>query len=151
MNVFFSFIITVVIFRNLLSFGVRRFCVTEENRVAEYFKDLLGPPIHLADELLRRALNIHYKSRTWHFTRNTFLPRSDSNDSKALKSLKKENARFMFSVKVIFMMTFIFELFITTKYVFIMAGIFPILLDAISKKIYKITHDFKTVYFVQIC
>ena len=87
---FFSFIITVVIFRNLLSFGVRRFCVTEENRFAEYFKDLLGPPIHLADELLRRALNIHYKSRTWHFTRNTFLPRSDSNDSKALKSLKKE-------------------------------------------------------------
>ena len=81
---FFSFIITVVIFRHLLSFGVRRFCVTEENRFAEYFKDLLGPPIHLADELLRRALNIHYKSRTWHFTRNTFLPRSDSNDSKAL-------------------------------------------------------------------
>ena len=66
------------------SFKFWRFCVTEENRFAEYFKDLLGPPIHLADELLRRALNIHYKSRTWHFTRNTFLPRSDSNDSKAL-------------------------------------------------------------------
>ena len=31
-----------------------------------------------------------------------------------------------------------------------MAGIFPILLDAISKNIYKITHDFKTVYFVQM-
>ena len=82
-------------FRNLLSFGVRRYCVNEENQFAEYFKDLLGPPIHLADDLLRRR-------------------------------------------------------FKTTKYVFSMAGIFPILLDAISKNIYKITHDFKTVYFVQM-
>ena len=134
----------------------RRFCVTEENRFAEFFTDLLGPPIHLADDLLRRALNIHFKSTTWHFTTSTFRPwSSDSNESKALKTLKKENSRFKFSVKVIFMMTFIFELFKTTKYVYSMAGIFPILLNAISKYIYIyiyiIPHDFKTVYFVPIC
>ena len=123
-------------------FGVRRFCVTEENRFAEYFRDLLSPPIHMADNLPRWALNIHYESRKWHFTSNTFLPWSDSNDSKA-----KENARFMFSVNEIFMMTFNFELFKTTMYVYSMAGIFPIFLDAISKNIYKITHDFKTVSF----
>ena len=93
---------------------LRRFRVTEENRFAEYFVDLLGPPVHWADDLLRRALDIHFKSKTWHFTTNAFLPWSaTANDSKALLSLKNEKPRFMFSVKVIFMITFIFEIFKT--------------------------------------
>ena len=57
-------------FRNLLSFGVRRFCVTEENRFAEDFKDLLSPPIHLADDLLRRL----FKTTKYVFSMAGFSP-----------------------------------------------------------------------------
>ena len=74
---------------------LRRSCVTEEHRFAEYFTDIVGPPLHLAEPLLESALNLHFKSRKWHFYTKTAADWVKA-DSKVISNLKKIKAKFPF-------------------------------------------------------
>ena len=78
---------------------LRRSCVTEEHRFAEYFIDIVGPPLHLAEPLLESALNLHFKSRKWHFYTKTAADWVKA-DSKVIANLKKIKAKFPFTAMV---------------------------------------------------
>jgi hypothetical protein len=87
----------------ICSYYYRRFSVTEANRFAEYFVGICGPPVHHADNLLRRALDLHFKSKKWHFFTNAFkLWNSNPQESKTIKTLKNVKPVFSFAVQVIF-------------------------------------------------
>lgn len=73
--------------------------MTEDHRFAEFFIHLVGPPLHLADSVLERALDIHFKSKNWHFYKKdvkTWLE-----DSIVISKLKKIKAKFPFTAMVL--------------------------------------------------
>ena len=88
--------------------------VSEENKWCKYFLDKVGPPISKADMIIRKAINLHFKSGRWHFLRRDIEHMFKS--PIVLSRHLNKNAAFLFLTKEFFIALFQFSRYVHKYY-----------------------------------